>query len=200
MTKLPINIIIAGVGGQGNILLSQIIAWAAISRGYHSITGEIYGASQRGGSVMSHVRIGKEKIGPLVPLHKADIILGLEPVETLRIGIQYLNPTSSVIMNTRPIYPTEVSQGLLKYPDVALVVKMLKSVCRNFWALNASELAIKAGSVRAVNLVMLGALAGTKMTPLETEDYRQAILKLVDKLKDINIRAFELGLAASRHL
>jgi len=194
--KLPINIIVAGVGGQGNVLSSQIIAWAAIRRGYHATVGETFGASQRGGGVMSHIRIGEEKLGPLVPYRKAHILLGFEPVETLRVGSQYLNPGSSVVMNVRPIYPAEVLSGLLEYPDVAMVVDMVRKMCRNLWSFNAVELALEAGNPAVMNVVMLGALAGTRLTPLKTEDYRQAIVERVKRLKDVNLRAFELGLAA----
>jgi len=194
--KLPINIIVAGVGGQGNVLSSQIIAWAAIRRGYHATVGETFGASQRGGAVMSHIRIGEEKLGPLVPYRKAHILLGFEPVETLRVGSQYLNPDSSVVMNVRPIYPAEVLSGVLEYPDVATVVEMVGKMCRNFWSFNAVDLALEAGNPAVMNVVMLGALAGTRLTPLKTEDYRQAIVERVKRLKDVNLRAFELGLAA----
>jgi len=196
MYKFPINIIVAGVGGQGNVLSSQIIAWAAIRRGYHATVGETFGASQRGGAVMSHIRIGEEKLGPLVPYRKAHILLGFEPVETLRVGSQYLNPDSSVVMNVRPIYPAEVLSGFLEYPDVAMVVEMVRKMCRNFWSFNAVELAVEAGNPAVMNVVTLGALAGTRLTPLKTEDYRQAIVERVKRLKEVNLRAFELGLAA----
>jgi len=196
MYKLPINIIVAGVGGQGNVLSSQIIAWAAIRRGHHATVGETFGASQRGGAVMSHIRIGEEKLGPLVPYRKAHILLGFEPVETLRVGSQYLNPHSSVVMNVRPIYPAEVLSGVLEYPDVAMVVEMVRKMCRNFWSFNAVDLALKAGNPAVMNVVMLGALAGTRLTPLKTKDYRQAIVERVKRLKDVNLQAFELGLAA----
>lgn len=196
MYKLPVNIIVAGVGGQGNVLSSQIIAWAAIKRGFHATVGETYGASQRGGAVMSHIRIGEEKLGPLVPYRRAHILLGFEPIETLRVGSRYLNPDSSIVMNTRPIYPAGVLSGLLQYPNVAMVVELMRKMCRNLWAFNAVELAVEAGNPMAMNVVMLGALAGTRLTPLKTEDYRQAVVERVKRLKDVNLRAFELGLAA----
>jgi len=194
--ELPINIIVAGVGGQGNVLCSQLIAWAAIRKGYHAIVGETYGASQRGGPVMSHVRIGREELGPLVPSRKAHVLLGFEPVETLRVGAKYLNPESSVIMNTRPIYPAEVLAGLLKYPDVEKVIDAVKEMCKNFWAINAVDLAEKAGNVRTMNIVMLGVLAAMRLTPLQPEDFRKAIQERIKRLKETNLRAFELGLKA----
>lgn len=196
MYEFPINIIVAGVGGQGNVLCSQLIAWAAIRKGYHAIVGETYGASQRGGPVMSHVRIGKEELGPLVPSRRAHVLLGFEPVETLRVGAKYLNPESSVIMNTRPIYPAEVLAGFLKYPDVETVIEAVKGMCKNFWTINAVELAEKAGNVRAMNIVMLGMLAATKLTPFKPEDFQGAIQERIKRLRDVNLKAFELGLKA----
>jgi indolepyruvate ferredoxin oxidoreductase beta subunit len=196
MYELPINIIVAGVGGQGNVFCSQLIAWAAIRRGYRVIVGETYGASQRGGPVMSHVRIGKEELGPLVPSRKAHVLLGFEPIETLRVGAKYLNPESSVIMNTRPIYPAEVLAGFLKYPDVETVIDAVRKMCKNFWAINAVELAEKAGNVRAMNIVMLGVLTATKLTPFQPEDFKQAINERIKRLREVNLRAFELGLKA----
>jgi indolepyruvate ferredoxin oxidoreductase beta subunit len=160
------------------------------------MVGETYGASQRGGPVMSHVRIGGEELGPLVPSRKAHVLLGFEPVETLRVGAKYLNPESSVIMNTRPIYPAEVLAGVLKYPEVEKVIGAVKALCRNFWAINAVELAEKAGSPRVMNIVMLGALAATKLLPFQPEDFKEAINERIQRLKETNLRAFELGLKA----
>ncbi|KPV63473.1 MAG: Indolepyruvate oxidoreductase subunit IorB [Candidatus Bathyarchaeota archaeon BA1] len=194
MYELPINIIIAGVGGQGNVFSSQIIAWTAIRRGYHATIGETFGASQRGGPVMSHVRIGEEKLGPLIPHRKAHILLGFEPIETLRVGAQYLNPESSIIMNNRPIYPAEVLSGVLKYPDVTTVVDVVKKICKRLWPINATDLAVEAGSPMVMNVVMLGALAGAQLTPLEPENYKSTIVERIRRLGDVNLRAFELCL------
>ena len=100
------NLIITGVGGQGNVLSSQLIGQAFVGKGYFVTIGETYGSSQRGGSVMSHIRISsKKQLGPVIPRRKADIIVGLEPVEALRILTSYGNPQTVVIANTRPIYP-----------------------------------------------------------------------------------------------
>ncbi len=196
MYKLPINIVVAGVGGQGNVLFSQLIAWAAITKGWQVTVGETFGASQRGGPVMSHVRVGEEKLGPLVPMRRAHILLGFEPIETLRVGAKYLSPESSVIMNIRPLYPAEVLSGLLEYPDISRVAEIVRKMCRNFWSLNAVELAEKAGSPRVMNTVMLGVLAGTELTPLKTEDYRHTVSRHVKRWREANIRAFDFGLAA----
>lgn len=192
--KPPINVIIAGVGGQGNILASRLIASTAIRKGYHAIVGETFGAAQRGGPVMSHIRISKERLGPLIPYRKAHIILGFEPVETLRVGSRYLNPESSVIMNVRPVYPVDVLTRSQKYPKINDVVGTMKRLSRKFWKLDALNLAIKAGSPIVMNVVMVGALAGSGLTPLKIEDYRETIEKEITRYKDVNLKAFELGL------
>src|SRR4030043_2158604 len=103
------NLIITGVGGQGNVLSSQLIGQALVGKGFFVTIGETYGASQRGGAVMSHIRISAQKqLSPLIPKGKADIVVGLEPVEALRVLTQYGNRETGVIVNTRPLYPVAV--------------------------------------------------------------------------------------------
>lgn len=100
------NFIITGVGGQGNVLSSQLIGQVFIKKGYFVTIGETYGSSQRGGAVMSHIRISQKKqFSPLIPRGKADIILALEPLEALRVLIPFGNPGVVTLVNTRPIYP-----------------------------------------------------------------------------------------------
>jgi len=106
LRKDPLNLIITGVGGQGNVTISLVIGNALVSEGYLVTIGETYGASQRGGPVMSHVRISKEtQYSPFIPEGRADIILGMEPVETLRMLRQFGNPDVLTIINPRPWRP-----------------------------------------------------------------------------------------------
>ncbi len=189
-----INIVIAGVGGQGNVLSSRLVAWAALAKGFKAIIGETYGAAQRGGSVMSHIRIGKEEVGPLIPRHTAHILLGFEPIEALRVGATYLNPETTVIMNTRPIYPAEVLTGQLEYPSIAEIEARLRKLCANLWVLDAVELASKAGDPLVMNTVMVGALVGSQLIPLAQEDLEEVISSRVRRLKEANLEAFRLGL------
>ncbi len=191
-----INIVIAGVGGQGNVLSSRLIAWTALAKGFKAIIGETYGAAQRGGSVMSHIRISQEVVGPLIPRHSAHALLGFEPIEALRVGAAYLNPDTIVIMNTRPIYPAEVLTGQLEYPSVADVEARLRKLCANLWTLDAVELATKAGDPLVMNTVMVGALIGSQLIPLSQEDLEETISSRVRRLKEANLEAFRLGLEA----
>src|SRR4030066_1423859 len=112
LSKDPFNVIIGGVGGQGNVLASQILGEMLIAKGYVITIGETYGASQRGGSVMSHIRVSRrEQFSPLIPEGKCDLVVGLEPVEALRVLAQYGNPGVLMLINTRPIYPIDVIAG-----------------------------------------------------------------------------------------
>ena len=193
-----INIIIAGVGGQGNLFSSRLIALAALNKGFYVTVGETYGAAQRGGSVMSHLRIGQTEIGPLIPQHSADILLGFEPAEALRVGASYLNPQTSVIMNTHPIYPAEVLAGQLEYPPIGEIQTKLERLCKDLWTLDAVELATETGSPLVMNTVMVGALVGSQLTPLTPNDLEQVISSQIRRLKKVNIKAFQLGLKTVR--
>ncbi len=198
--KFRVNIIITGVGGQGNVLASQMVALAAGDSGFGVTVGETFGASQRGGSVMSHVRLfGGEALGPLIPKGKADIVVGFEPLETLRILREYGNPGTAVIMNTRPVYPLGVLIGETAYPSLAEVVEAVRRMSRQLQRVEATRLAQEAGSALAANMVMVGALAGSGLLPLAEEAYRRVIAsQFRPELRDLNLRAFQLGVDAVR--
>ena len=123
--KDPLNVIVTGVGGQGNVLISQLIGKALVKEGYHVTIGETYGASQRGGAVMSHLRISRqEQYGPLIPEGQADVILGLEPVETMRVLAQFGHPGVIVIANSRPVYTMAVTTGAAEYPGTEEITRI----------------------------------------------------------------------------
>ncbi len=192
---MTFNIIIAGVGGQGNIFASSLLGNAALEEGYHVTIGEVYGAAQRGGSVMSFVRFDKEiKPSCLLFEGKADLICGLEPVETIRAGTKYLNPKTTVIVNPRPVHSIDVITGTAKYPPVEEVLDILKDLAENVWIVDATELAKKAGDAIAMNVVMVGAVAGTNLTDIKKEIYLNTIKSHVsEKVLDLNLEAFGLG-------
>ncbi len=170
--RCPYNLIIAGVGGQGNVLISQLIARAFIRKGYRAVVGETYGVSQRGGSVMSHVRIVEEgAVGPIIPPGLGDLVLGLEPMETLRILKAYGNPDIHVITNTRPISPVDVIAGNLSYPDLDAIFEAITTLSGKAWTLNASDMAMEMGSSLFTNMIMVGAMLGTGIVPLTMEDF-----------------------------
>ena len=192
-----INLIIAGVGGQGSVLASHLVAMAAIRDGLHARVGETFGAAMRGGSVASHIRLGKEVHSPLISKDGADVILALEPLEGLRNSVRYLREDGLLLTNTRAWSPTDVNIGLAKYPDMKTIEKSVKKLGGRAIIIDATSLAQRAGNVRTMNVVMLGALAGTGKLPVSIESLKQVIRENVPKgTEEVNLRAFGLGLRA----
>jgi len=196
LEKSLLNIIITGVGGQGNVIASQIFASAAVQDGFYVSVGETYGAAQRGGAVMSHVRLSEEtQYGPLIPEGRVHIILGFEPVECLRTVGSFGNEKTKVIVNPRPVYPIDVLSGASKYPAVEEVLKAIKELVYSVQVVEATELAKKAGDPVMQNVVMVGCLAGSGFTPVKVETLREAIKETFAKRRpEANLQAFDLGL------
>jgi len=193
--KETYNLIITGVGGQGNVLSSQLIGQALVGKGYLVTIGETYGSSQRGGSVMSHIRISSRKqLGPLIPRGKADIIIGLEPVEALRILTTYGNPQTVVLSNTRPIYPVGVTSGDEKYPEIEEIQGALKDLSRRFYSVPATEKAMEMGSAILGNMIMIGALLDLNLLPLSAAEFQKTLAKTFSANRlETNIQALEEG-------
>jgi indolepyruvate ferredoxin oxidoreductase beta subunit len=198
--KDPLNVIVTGVGGQGNVLISQLLGKTLVKAGYHVTIGETYGASQRGGAVMSHVRISKrEQYGPFIPEGEAHVIVGLEPVETMRVLAQYGNPDVMVIANSRPVYTMAVTTGMVEYPSNQEIESMLKELSRTAWLIDATTIALELGAPILTNIVMAGALIGSQALPLTPELLEAALRDSLpsDKL-DLNLQAARRGLDEAR--
>ena len=197
-----LNIIITGVGGQGNVVASQILASAAVRDGFYVSVGETYGAAQRGGAVMSHVRLSQEtQYGPLTPEGRAHIILGFEPVESLRTIGSFGNEKTKAIVNPRPVYPIDVLSGMLKYPAVEDVLKAIKELVYSVHVVEATELAKKAGDPIMQNVVMVGCLSGSGFTPVKVETLKEVIKEIFAKRRpEANLKAFELGVKEIRKM
>lgn len=194
-----INLIITGVGGQGNILISKLLGQAFMEQGYTITIGETYGATQRGGSVASHVRISKEKVpySPVTPRGKADIILGLEPSESLRILTQFGHEGTYVVTNKRPVHPLEVAIGDAEYPSFETIVDCMSKLARNAWYVDASEYALQLGNALLTNIVMTGALIGTGLLPLTREMMKTQIkADFTGDKQTVNLKAFDEGFGA----
>lgn len=189
------NLIITGVGGQGNVLSSQLIGQALVGKGFFVTIGETYGASQRGGSVMSHIRISSRKqLSPLIPRGKADIVLGLEPVEALRVLTVYGNSHTVVISNTRPIYPVDVTSGDEKYPEQEEIQGALKGLSRKVYYVPATEKAMEMGSPILGNMIMMGALLELNLLPLSPAEFRETLARTFKDIRlETNLRAMEEG-------
>lgn len=198
LEKDPLNLIITGVGGQGNVLLSLLIGSTLVAKDYFVTIGETYGASQRGGAVMSHVRISKKvQYGPLIPEGKSDVILGLEPLEAMRVMGQYGNPNALIVVNTRPIYPLDVTVGNAQYPSDQVIRSSITELSRKAYFLNATDIAVELGAPILLNIVMIGALLSLNVLPLTKEDMVEALKNTFPEQKlEINSRALQMGMDA----
>lgn len=194
-TVEELNIVICGVGGQGVVLMSELLGRAAV-RDELSIRGsEVLGMAQRGGSVISDIRIGSELHAPLIPEGRCDIMVALEPSEALR-NIKYLSESSLVLLNTRKIIPFIVSIDKSVYPELEIIMKKLGKVTDNVITIDASQIAEEAGSPLSTNVVMLGALLGIGRIPVDVETVKAVIReRLPAGTIAANIRAFDLGYA-----
>jgi indolepyruvate ferredoxin oxidoreductase, beta subunit len=191
-----LNIIIAGVGGQGVVLMSEILGNAAVRDGLKVRGSEVLGMAQRGGSVFSNIRLGEEVYSPMTTDGKCDILVAVEPSEALR-NIQYLNKNSTVIMNTRKVIPATVSMGKSTYPEIDTIKSKLLTVTKNVITMDATEVAEKAGSRQATNVVMLGAAFGCGKVPIQLDTVKGVIKERVPaKAVDANMKAFDMGAQA----
>ncbi len=194
----PFNLMISGVGGQGNILASGLTALAATNAGFNVVVGETYGASQRGGSVTSHVRLStRREYGPLIPYGRADVIVGFEPLEALRAAAKYAHRDTVVIVNTAPVYPVSVIFKEADYPAVARILEGLKTLAGRVYTLDATDLARRIGDPRALNMVMINALASCPGLPLKRPHFEEALQEFLggagSEQRETNRRAFEIA-------
>jgi indolepyruvate ferredoxin oxidoreductase beta subunit len=202
LAKDPFNVIIGGVGGQGNVLASQILGQMLVTRGYVITIGETYGASQRGGAVMSHLRLSqKDQFSPLIPEGRCDLLVSLEPVETLRILELYGHPGVMTLINTRPIFPMDVISGNATYPELSKVIANIQALSRKTWSVNVTQIALDMGDPIFSNMAMLGALHGTNTLPIDRKRFEETIKELLpsQKLSD-NLKAFDQGRAGVKEL
>jgi indolepyruvate ferredoxin oxidoreductase beta subunit len=184
------NVFIAGVGGQGILLASEILSAVALSHGLDVKKSEVHGMAQRGGSVVSHVRFGERVHSPVIAEREADLLVSFEKMEALR-WIHYLAQDGTVVVNDQEIVPS----GLEQYPP--RLAEEIRARVPDVLFLDALGLAKEAGHARAVNTVMLGAFSGYLDFP--EDDWRKAIESRVPKKTiGVNLRAFELGRNATK--
>ena len=192
----PYNLIITGVGGQGSVISSKIIGNMLSQSGFHITIGETFGASQRGGSVMSHVRVSSTKaLSPQIPFGMAHMVVSLEPVEAIRVLSQFGNPDIKVICNAQPLHPIGVISGRAGYPSKKEIDKSLKELSSKVWLFNATRIAMDMGDPIFANIVMTGALTAAKELPMERDYFQKSIKSLfpTDKIKQ-NLVAFDKGM------
>lgn len=186
------NILICGVGGQGTVLASKIIASTALSMGFPVVASETIGMAQRGGGVVSHVRVGEDVFSPLIPLGHADAIIAFEPSEGARCA-KYLKPDGIMIVSDRAIQP--VTASLLGTPyDVCGVIKELREKIRGCFILSGKDLCEKIGVEKALNIALIGALCKSGKTFLTVSHVVETLVaSMQPKMADINIKALEIG-------
>ena len=187
------NLLNVGVGGQGVILATQILSYAALLEDYKVRTAETHGMAQRGGSVATYLRFGTEVEGPLIPRGKTNTILAFEASEAVRI-FNYAGPETVFLINENIIIPPMIHQMGMDYPKLTEIRDFLKEVSEHIYFIEGVKIATSLGNVRTMNVVMLGALIGLDIIPLKKETLEKAILSyLPSKLHDINKKAFEIG-------
>jgi indolepyruvate ferredoxin oxidoreductase beta subunit len=163
---MPHNLIITGVGGQGNVFASQIVGRAAVEREFRVTIGETFGLSQRGGPVMSHIRL----------------------------LLEYGNKDTVFIVNSRPIYPLNVISGDVEYPDPEGIRSIIAETGGQLYWLDATEMAVGLGDPILLNMIMLGALCGLSLFPLETKDFKNVLEQVFERSKlEINYKALDMG-------
>lgn len=197
------NIAISGVGGLGILTLGRIISKGALSEGKLAIMSEIHGLSQRYGSVFVHLRISDgEVLAPTIPSHQADLLIGLEPIETLRVR-EVIGEKTFVIMNANEIPPPTTAIGIEEYPAISNIIDSIKQYTQKIIVYNALEKAEKLGDPRFQNTILLGIASSIPKFPISAEKLKLAILEEFKRKKSVaerNIKAFELGVKIGREL
>ncbi len=190
---MKLDILLVGVGGQGILTTSNILARAALKAGVNVVTAETHGMAQRGGSVEVHVRLG-DVYAPLIPVGGADYAISLGPVEILRYT-QYLNEDTTVILNDRPIVPPSVSAGLGRYPEINEILEALKDITKNVKLVSASKIAEEvAGTIQATNVVVVGMLARLADLPFDYEILEEVVKEFFpERLVESNLKALKAG-------
>lgn len=186
------RIVFVGVGGQGNLLITRLLGEAALDRDIPALVSEIHGMAQRGGIVESAVVMG-DVTSPIVSQGEADILIGFEPAETLR-AIGKVRKTGMVLTNTALLPPFTVSVGQGSYPPLTDILQQLTVKVKRLISINAKELAKEAGSLQALNMVLLGGLIGLEQLPISPDDMKKTIKANTKKpFMEANLKGFVLG-------
>jgi len=195
LAKDPINLVVAGVGGQGNVMVSLVMGNTLVHDGYFVTIGETYGSSQRGGSVMSHLKVSAEKqYSPLIPEGQADIVLGMEPVETLRVLKSFGNLNVVTVVNPRPIHPVDFTGSGSGYPNLEELLEQVKSMSAKTYIVHATEEAQKMGNAMLANMILIGALVQTGLVTISQEAIEKTIRDMFPKAVGPNLKALKAGM------
>lgn len=183
------NILFAGVGGQGILLASEVIAYSLLADGFDAKKSEVHGMAQRGGSVTAQLRFGKQVYSPLIEPGTADILISFEQMEAVRY-LPYLHEKSKVIVNSQQIFPPSVASGQLQYPEN--VLSQIKDNGVDLIEVDAFGLAREAGEVKAANVVMVG--VASHYLPLDPSRFVEVIeTRIPERFREVNLKAFQAG-------
>jgi indolepyruvate ferredoxin oxidoreductase beta subunit len=199
------RILIAGTGGQGVLTAARLLTDFFVREGRSVTSGQLHGMAQRGGSVQSSIMV-ECGMNPVIPKGRADWVLGLEPVETAR-ALPFISSRTTVFMNTAPVIPFTLDQQAVRsksevhYPDVDELAAAVKSVTPHVHTLDATHLALEAGSIKALNVVMLGCWFGSDLCPFSPEDFVETILKTAPAAwREVNSKAFLSGVECAKRI
>jgi len=188
------RLVFIGVGGQGNLLASRLLGEAALSMNIPTVVSEIHGMAQRGGIVESAVLLG-DLSSPIVSSAEADVLIGFEPLETLR-ALGKCNENTVVITNTHPLPPFTVAVGQGTYPPVEETLQFIRKKAKKVIELDGNAIAEEVGNPLSLNMVMLGALIGSGTTPIGAEEMKKVLSTSTKKaFLESNLKAFDLGMA-----
>ena len=190
------RLVFIAVGGQGNLLASRLLGEAALSAGIPAVVSEIHGMAQRGGIVESAVLLGNVT-SPIVSNAEADVLIGFEPVETLR-ALGKCSKDTVIITNTHPLPPFTVAVGQGVYPPLDEIMGLIRSKANNVIAFDGNDLAAQAGNPLSLNMVMLGALIGSGTISLSADTMKKAISGSTKQaFLESNLKAFDLGMEST---
>ncbi|MGW8285476.1 MAG: indolepyruvate oxidoreductase subunit beta [Candidatus Deferrimicrobiaceae bacterium] len=185
------NVFLAGVGGQGTLLASEVLGEAFLVGGYDVKKSEVHGMAQRGGAVTTHLRYGPKVFSPLIEAGSADLLVAFEKMEALRFA-HFLKPAGAAVVNAQEIMPPSVANGRERYPEN--VAERLAGAIPNLYLIDALAAALSLHEVRAVNMVMVG--AASRLLPLPEDCYVEALrARLPERIVEVNAKAFQAGRA-----
>ena len=187
-----INCLLCGVGGQGTVLASKLIAYAAMQKGKSVRTAETIGMAQRGGCVVSHVRVGDEIFSPLIPMGSADVIIAFEPAEAVRC-LPYLRNGGTVIVNDRAVRPVTASLGDSSYDGTEMLEYLGNADVGELHVINGDSVCEKCGSPKVLNIALLAAAAKSGVLGISVEELKNAVRGLVPQIfHELNLNAVDI--------
>jgi indolepyruvate ferredoxin oxidoreductase, beta subunit len=199
LIKDPFSLIVIGVAGQGNVVTSFLICDALVNEGYRVTFGQTYPAQQRGGPVINYIRISEHiQASPIIPEGRADVIVAMEPVDAMRMLNQYGNPEVVTIVNPRPIQAMDATGHGIKYPSVEKLMKDITALSAKTWVVQATEEAKQLGNPLMANVILVGALIGSGLLPLDRKAMEPLLQERFPKALEINMKAFDKGIELVR--